>query len=228
MLDPPLTSLPFVAPSFSSTPITTRDSDSTFLTSPFPLAQWIGLEMGETSRGDGNVIEDVSFLRSKELTLIAPHLEEAPFVEFDGNLTLNSDTPSIEHIDPICSKLFDSTSTSSRLLPTTPSYLLAFHESVGDLRGYNPSFDRYCAYLEDVPQKIMWSTFFDHTFYFSMAFDEFKRPLTLFTPSFLVFSHSHHSEMHATTYDKLLRALKSFEWSDLSMDVRLSLDVPTT
>ena len=53
----------------------------------------------------------------------------------------------------------------------------------------------------------MWSTFFDDTFDFSMAFDEFKRPLTFFAPSFLVFSYLHHSEMHALTFDKLLRAL---------------------
>ena len=52
-----------------------------------------------------------------------------------------------------------------------------------------------------------------------MAFDEFKRPLTLFVPSFLVFSYSLHSEMHVITYDKLLRALMASEWSDLSLDV---------
>ena len=64
----------------------------------------------------------------------------------------------------------------------------AFHESLGDIRGYYLSFDPYCAYIENVPRKIIWSTFFDHTFDFSMAFNEFKRPLTLFGASFLVFS----------------------------------------
>jgi len=59
----------------------------------------------------------------------------------------------------------------------------------------------------------MWSTFFDHDFDFSMAFDEFKRALTLFAPSLLVFSYSHHSKMHAAVHDKLLRALTA---SDLS------------
>ena len=82
-----------------------------------------------------------------------------------------------------------------------------FHESLGDIRGYSPSIDPYCAYLEDVPAKIIWSTFFDHAFAFSMAFDEFKRPVTLFALSFLVFSYAHHFGMHATTYDKLLRTL---------------------
>ena len=71
-----------------------------------------------------------------------------------------------------------------------------------------------------MPRKIRWSTSFDHTFDISMEFDEFKRRLTLFAPSFLMLSYSHHSEMHVTTYDKLLRALTRFEWSDLSLDVR--------
>ena len=68
----------------------------------------------------------------------------------------------------------------------------------------------------------MWSIFFDHTYDFSMAFDEFKRPLTLFDLSFLVFSYSHHYEMHTTTYDKLLTALMASKWSDLSLDARSS------
>ena len=79
--------------------------------------------------------------------------------------------------------------------------------SVGDISGFLRSVDLYCAYLENVPRKIMWSTFFDHDFDFSMAFDEFKRALTLFAPSLLVFSYSHPFEMHAKAHDKLLRAL---------------------
>jgi len=124
---------------------------------------------------------------------------------------MGNDTPSIEHIDPICNEPLDLTPTSSPLLPTTHSHLHAHHKSLDDNRGYNLSFDLYCAYLGDVPRKIMWSTFFDHTFDFSMAFTEFKRPLTLFASSFLVFFYAHHSEMHATTSDKLLRALTASE-----------------
>ena len=88
----------------------------------------------------------------------------------------------------------------------------AFCESLGEIRGYYPPFDPYCPYLEDVPRKIMWNPFFDHAFDFSMAFDEFKRPLTLFALSFLVFSYSHNSMTHAVTYDKILRALTAFEF----------------
>jgi len=56
---------------------------------------------------------------------------------------MGGDTPSIGHTDPICTEPFDSMPISSLLLPTTPSYVHAFHESLGDIRGYNSSFDPY-------------------------------------------------------------------------------------
>jgi len=104
---------------------------------------------------------------------------------------IGSDAPIIDHTDPICSKLLDLTPTSSPLLPTIPSHLHAYHKSLSDIRGYNPSFDPYCADLEDVPRKIMWNTFFDDAFDFSIVVDEFKRPLTLFASSSPVFSYLH-------------------------------------
>ena len=82
-------------------------------------------------------------------------------------------------------------------LPTIRSHLHTFDESLGDFRGR--------------ARKIMWSHFFDHAFYFVMAFDEFKRLLTLFASSFLVFSDLHNSEIYAVTYDKLLRVLTAFK-----------------
>jgi len=73
---------------------------------------------------------------------------------------------SIGLIDCICITLLDLTPILSHLLPTTLSYLYAFHESLGDIRGYHPSFDRYCAYVEDMSGKIMLNTVFDHGFNF--------------------------------------------------------------
>jgi len=99
------------------------------------------------------------------------------------------------------------TPISSSLLSTNPSYLHAFHESLNDIRGSHSSFDSYCAHLEGVARKIIWSTFFYYAFDFSMAFDEFKTPLTLFALPILVFSYLHHFAMDALAYDKLLRAL---------------------
>ena len=123
--------------------------------------------MGEIFKGDVSVLEDTSLLRSKEHTLVEPHLEEAPLKELCGDLVMGTDTPSIGPTDPIGNKPFDLIPTSSPLSPTIPSHLHAFHESLDDIQGYNPSLDSYCAYLEDVPRKIIWSTFFDHAFDFS-------------------------------------------------------------
>jgi len=167
--------------------------------------------MGETSRGDVGVLEDASLVWSKKHAMIEPCLKEPPFKELCGDVVMGSDTPSIEHTDPICFELFDLTPTSSPLLPTTPSHLYAYHESLSDIKGYSPNLDLYCAYLEDVLSKIVWSTFFDHTFDFSMAFGKFKRPLTFFCSSFVVFSYLHHFKIHVVTYGKLLKALTASE-----------------
>ena len=58
-----------------------------------------------------------------------------------------------------------------------------------------------------MPGEIVLIIAFDYSADFSKVFGEFKRALTLFAPSLLVFSHSHYFEMHAKAYDKLLRAL---------------------
>jgi len=79
--------------------------------------------------------------------------------------------------------------------------LYVFQDSLYDIRGYTPSLDNYSAFLQDVHRKIMWSTFIDHAFDFLC--DKFKRALTTFVIILLLFSCSHHCEMHATTYDKL-------------------------
>jgi len=82
VFDPHLTSLSFVAPSFSSTLTDTGINDLTLLASPLPLTQCTGLAIGDTSKGNFSILEDASLLRSKELTLVEPHLEEASFAEF--------------------------------------------------------------------------------------------------------------------------------------------------
>ena len=119
--------------------------------------------------------------------------------------------PSIEHIDFICTTSLDLAPISSPSLSTTPSHLHAFHESLGDIRGCTPSFDPYCVYLKDMPRKIVWGTFFDHVFNFSIAFDKCKRAMIFFTMILLVFSYAHPLEMNVATYDKLLRALMASE-----------------
>jgi len=143
--------------------------------------------------------------------LVGPYLEEAPFEELCDDSLVVSAAPTIEHIDPIYTEPLDLSPISSPLLPTTCSHLHAFHESLGDIRGYNPSLDPYCAYLEDMPTKIEWTNFFDYYFNFFMPFDKFKRALTLFATFLPVLSYLHYFEMHAKAHDKLLRALTASE-----------------
>ena len=113
--------------------------------------------------------------------MVEPYLEEASFEELCDDSLVVGAAPSIDHINPICSEPLDLTPISSPLLPTTSSHLHAFHESLRDTRGCNPSLDPCRAYPEDVPRKIMWSTFFDHNFDFSIAFDKFKRTPVSYT-----------------------------------------------
>jgi len=189
----------------------TSVNDLILLASPLHLAQCMGLEMVEISLSDASSMEDVSLSWSAGLTLAEPYLGEAPFEEFSDNVEMGNAILSMGLIDSIYTKPLASMPISSPFLPITPSRFHACHESLCGIRGSHPLFDLYRAYLGDVPKKITWSTFFDPAFDFSMAFDEFKRPLTLFVPSLLVFSYLHHSKMHAMTYDKLLRALAAYK-----------------
>jgi len=84
--------------------------------------------------------------------------------------------------------------------------------SLGTFEGYDPPFDLFYDYLVDMPRKIIWTAFFDHSFDFSKAYDTIMRALTIIDISFPVFSYIHHSRMHAGVYDRLLRALARSEW----------------
>ena len=61
--------------------------------------------------------------------MVEPCLEKAPFEELCGDIVMGSTTPAIRLINPICTEPLDLISISSPLLPTTPSYVHAFHES---------------------------------------------------------------------------------------------------
>jgi len=102
VFDPPLISLLFVVPSFSSTPLDIIISDLTLLAFPIPLAQCIGLEMDEFSKTDASVIEDDFLAWSKELTLVEPSLEQIPFEELCGDDVMASAIPTIGLIGSIC------------------------------------------------------------------------------------------------------------------------------
>ena len=131
--------------------------------------------------------------------------EEAPFEELCDDSLVVSASPSNEYINP-CTKPLGLALFHPPYFPPAPQ-LHSFSEFLGDIRGYNPSFNPYCAYLEDVPGNITWSTFCDHASNFSTAFGKCKRMLTTFASFFFVFSYLHHFEIHAKAHRKFLRAL---------------------
>jgi len=59
----------------------------------------------------------------------------------------------------------------------------------------------------DKPGKIMWNTFFDFSFDFSMAFSLIKRALTFFALILCMLSYYQAWKPYVEEFDKLLRAL---------------------
>ena len=142
--------------------------------------------------------EDDSCALSEEYFLVEQHLEETSLQESSGDDVVVRVAHSPKFIEFILDKAFDLDPFPCPL-HRTPSSLRTFHESLGDIRWHQCSLDPYYAYLEDVLRNIMWNTFFDYAFDFSMAFDKFKKTITMFATSLLVFSYSHHFEMHVMT-----------------------------
>jgi len=58
--------------------------------------------------------------------------------------------------------------------------------SLGYFRGYDPCIDAHSLYLEDLPRKIMWTTFSSHSYDFSKAFVKVKRILIVFGVNLLL------------------------------------------
>ena len=101
-------------------------------------------------------------------------------------------------------------------------------KSPGTFEDYNSSLDPFHDFLVDMPRKIIWTTLFDHSSDFSMAYDTIMRALTIVDVSFPVFSYIHHSGMHATVYNKLLRALTASELLAWISNFEGVVDAPST
>jgi len=83
--------------------------------------------------------------------------------------------------------------------------------SLGYFSGYNASLDPHYMCLVDKPRKIMWNTFCDFFFDFSIVFDLIRRALTFFNVLILLLSHCHAYESHVVVFIKLLCALTEFD-----------------
>ena len=80
----------------------------------------------------------------------------------------------------------------------------ALDASLATFQGYVSSIDPYCVYLEDMPEKIRWNPFFEHSFDFSVASGKFKSVLIFLAVFLILFTYLHYHEMHAQAHDKLL------------------------
>jgi len=98
----------------------------TLLASPLPLAQYTRLEIGEISRDDASVLEDVSLVWSEEPVLVEPCLEKALFEELSGDIVIGSTTPSIGLIDSICTEQLDLTPLHPLYFPPLPLICMHF------------------------------------------------------------------------------------------------------
>jgi len=95
-------------------------------------------------------------------------------------------------------------------------------ESLGYLSGYDAALDPYYIYLVDKPCEIMWNTFFNFSFDFSMHFSLIKRALIFFTLILCMLSYCHTCEPHTVEFDKLLRALMEYDLNSRVMKIRWS------
>jgi len=78
---------------------------------------------------------------------------------------------------------------------------------LGHFSGYDPFIDPYCACLEDLPKKVMWTTFFNPSYDLSMVFAKVMRMLILFGVTFVIASYLLFSELWSQEFDKLLHTL---------------------
>lgn len=67
--------------------------------------------------------------------------------------------------------------------------------------------DPYYMYLVDKPRKIMWNTFFDFSFDFSIVFGLMKRAQTFLVMFIFVLFYSQACEPYVAVFHKLLWAL---------------------
>jgi len=79
--------------------------------------------------------------------------------------------------------------------------------SLGYFRGCDPSIDPYCVGLEDLPRKVMWTTFFNLSYDFPKAFAKVKRILILLGVILVIASYLVFPKLWSQDFDKLLRTL---------------------
>jgi len=96
------------------------------------------------------------------------------------------------------------------------------YASLGYFRRYDPCIDPYCVCLGDLPNKITWTTFFNHSYDFFMAVDKVKRILIVFGVILVISSYLLFSDLWSQEFDKLIRALTVFDLISRVLKLRWS------
>lgn len=195
ILDPPLTTLPIVAPSSLSTFRNNTVFIMTFLNRPSPLAQSTEFKIGETFGVHTSVDEDDTCSESGDVFIEVYDLHETPTGTscvdvvaarpISPNLVDNISTNPLDtfHFSSSCSPPSSSPKCCDMLL--IDSHVIRkgnkvdCSESPGTFKGYDPSLDPYSLYLKDLPEKIMLTITFDYSTDFSKAFDKFTRAVAV-------------------------------------------------
>ena len=84
--------------------------------------------------------------------------------------------------------------------------------SLGRLRGHDPSIGSYSLYLEDLPRKVIWTTFSTPSYDFRKAFDKIKRILIVFDVTWVLASCLVYSKLWSQEFDKLPRVFIKLIW----------------
>ena len=98
------------------------------------------------------MIKIIHLLGQKNLYWLRKYLEKTPLEE--SHDVVVGAFPSPKSKEPILVEVLNFALIPSPSLSTNPPHVHVLDTSLGNFRGYVPSIDPYCAYLEDMPRKI--------------------------------------------------------------------------
>ena len=184
----------------------------TFPNQPFPLAQSIEFEVGQTFGISASVDKDGTCYESGDVSIKVPDLD-ATFVGRsyeDAEVIVPTSPNLVDHTSPNHLDTFHAFPTYSLPSPSPECYNMSLVEyrdmlegneidcveSLSTFRGYDPSLDPYSLYLGNMPVKIIYTIVCDHLHNFSKDFDKLRRVLTIISRFTFKCSYLHSSKLY--------------------------------
>jgi len=212
VLDPPLTTLLTVAPSFPNTLRNNTAFIMTLFDTPSLLAQSTEFRVSEILGVSASVDEDDTWFELGNIFIEEYGLHETPLGTSCVDLMV-AGLANLDFIDNTSPNPLDTFHASPfRSLPSPPpdyrnmlptNYHDMFEgnmvdclEPLGNFRECDPSLNPYSLYLDTMPAKVMLTFAFDHSKDFSRAFDKFRRAHTIISRFMCALIPIHLSCMH--------------------------------